>query len=152
MKAIIQRVTKASVTINNSQKRNIGKGVVIFLGIYEQDTKNDTIWLSDKILNLRIFPNESGKFDKSILDIKGDILIISQFTLYGDCRKGRRPDFTMAAKPQKAIPLYKDFIERVSNSGLNVQTGEFGANMLVEIYNDGPVTFILESPSKECTQ
>jgi D-tyrosyl-tRNA(Tyr) deacylase len=145
MKAVIQRVSQASVTINNADKRSISRGLVILAGIEENDTEKDVQWISEKISCLRIFPNEQGKFDRSIMDIRGDLLVVSQFTLLGDCRKGRRPDFTRAAWPEHAIPLYEKLIECLNRTELNVQTGEFGADMLVEIDNDGPVTLILNS-------
>jgi D-tyrosyl-tRNA(Tyr) deacylase len=145
MRAVIQRVSQASVTINNADKRSISRGLVILAGIEENDTEKDVQWISEKISCLRIFPNEQGKFDRSIMDIRGDLLVVSQFTLLGDCRKGRRPDFTRAARPEHAIPLYEKLIECLNRTELNVQTGEFGADMLVEIDNDGPVTLILNS-------
>ena len=144
MKVVIQRVSKASVNIK-SDVRQINKGIVVLIGIETSDTDKDVKWISDKILNLRIFPDEQGKFDKSVLDIQGDVLVVSQFTLLGDCRKGRRPDFTKAASSEKAKILYERFIELISESGLNIQTGEFQAYMNVEIHNDGPVTLILDS-------
>lgn len=145
MKAVIQRVTKASVTINSSEKKSINRGLVVFLGIGEKDTEKDAQWLADKTADLRIFQNEQGKLDKSVLDINGEILVISQFTLYGDCNKGKRPDFTCAAKPEKAIELYETFIEYLKDSNLNIATGKFAADMLVEIHNDGPVTLVLDT-------
>ena len=148
MRTVIQRVSSASVTINKIITKTIAQGLVVFIGVSANDTKKDSKWMADKILNLRIFYNDEGKFDKSLLDIKGEILIISQFTLYGDANKGRRPDFTKAAKPDISIPLYEGFVNQVKASGLKVETGEFGADMLVDIKNDGPVTIILDSPIK----
>lgn len=148
MKAVIQRVSQASVTINNAEIRSISRGLVILAGIEENDTEKDVQWVSEKISCLRIFPNGQGKFDRSVMDIRGDLLVVSQFTLLGDCRKGRRPDFTRAARPEHAIPLYEKLIEYLNRTELNVQTGEFGADMLVEIDNDGPVTLILDSKEK----
>ena len=145
MRAVIQRVTNAAVTIAEMPRRNIGEGLVVFAGITHDDGPKDVDWSSEKILNLRIFADENGKFDKSVLDINGEILVISQFTLYGDTKKGRRPDFTQAAHPETAQPLYEKFVANLRNSGLKVETGEFGAKMLVEIGNDGPVTLILDS-------
>jgi len=140
MRAVIQRVKKAKVF-----DREISQGLVVFVAITHEDTEEDAKKLSDKILNLRIFPNEEGKFDFSVIDIEGEILIVSQFTLYGDCSKGRRPDFTQAASPEKARKLYEKFVEYMKNSGLKVVTGEFQSTMLVEIHNDGPVTLIIDS-------
>ncbi|MCB4790921.1 MAG: D-tyrosyl-tRNA(Tyr) deacylase [Elusimicrobia bacterium] len=144
MKAVIQRVTKASVSFNN-QTRQIARGLVVFIGIGEEDTEDDAKWLSDKILNLRIFPNAEGKFDKSVFEVRGELLVVSQFTLYADANCGRRPDFTRAAKPEKALPLYQKFVLNLKTSELKVETGEFAADMIVEIHNDGPVTIILDT-------
>jgi len=143
MRAVIQRVKKAEVF-----DREISQGLVVFVAITHEDTEEDAKKLSDKILNLRIFPNEEGKFDFSVIDIEGEILIVSQFTLYGDCSKGRRPDFTQAASPEKARKLYEKFVEYMKNSGLKVVTGEFQSIMLVEIHNDGPVTLIVDTKNK----
>lgn len=148
MKAVIQRVDKASVTINSVKNSQINRGLVVLLGVSQDDTEQDAKWLSDKILTLRIFPNEDGKFDKSVSDINGEVLVVSQFTLYGDCAKGRRPDFTNAAKPEKAVPLYEKFVDYLKTSGLAVNTGQFAAHMLVEIYNNGPVTIILDTEER----
>ncbi|OGS21776.1 MAG: D-tyrosyl-tRNA(Tyr) deacylase [Elusimicrobia bacterium RIFOXYA2_FULL_39_19] len=144
MKAVIQRVTQSSVTIEN-EKRSISAGLTILIAIASSDTELKAKTLADKILNLRIFPNEEGKFDKSVIDIKGELLAVSQFTLYGDCTKGRRPDFTQAASPANAKMLYEKFVEYLKQSGLKVVTGEFQAMMQVEIHNDGPVTLIVEN-------
>ncbi|MEW6041537.1 MAG: D-aminoacyl-tRNA deacylase, partial [Elusimicrobiota bacterium] len=130
---------------NSFQPREISRGLVVLLGIAKGDTEENAKWLSDKIIHLRIFPDEKGKFDKSVKDVSGEILVISQFTLLGDCRGGRRPDFTKAASPDEAKLLYEKFISVLQNSGLTVKSGEFGALMLVEIYNDGPVTLIIDS-------
>jgi len=145
MRACIQRVKKASVFIENEIIAQIEKGLVILLGVTHQDTEEDVEYLANKIVNLRIFEDSSNKFNLSLLDIKGQILIISQFTLYGDCRRGRRPDFTQAAFPELAKELYLKFIERIKKTGVTVAEGKFGAKMLVNIHNDGPVTLILES-------
>ncbi|MBN1622091.1 MAG: D-tyrosyl-tRNA(Tyr) deacylase [Endomicrobiales bacterium] len=144
MKAVIQRVKQASVGFEN-QKRHTQKGLVVFLGVGTGDSEKDAQWLADKILGLRIFPNPEGKFDRSVSDIKGEILVVSQFTLFGDCTKGKRPDFLGAARPEKAIPLYETFINYIKNSNLTVKTGEFAKEMLVEIHNDGPVTIIIDT-------
>ena len=145
MRAVIQRVQNAAVSINGGPKRNIGKGLVVLAGVFCDDGIKDIDWTSEKILNLRVFANEDGKFDKSVMDIRGEILVISQFTLYGGTKKGRRPDFTQAADSETAQPLYNKLVENLKASGLKVETGEFGAHMLIDIANDGPVTLILDS-------
>jgi D-tyrosyl-tRNA(Tyr) deacylase len=146
MRALIQRVTKAAVTINNEEKRSIGPGLVVFLGITHTDIPADADYLANKIIDLRIFRDDSDKMNLSVLESKGDCLVVSQFTLYGDARKGRRPSFIAAAPPAIAIPLYERFIENLRKSGqITIHTGEFGADMLVEISNDGPVTLMIES-------
>jgi D-tyrosyl-tRNA(Tyr) deacylase len=147
VKAVIQRVNKAKVIIGEDT-HEISCGMVIFAAVAHGDTENDVKWLADKCVNLRIFSNDekdNDKLDKSILDIKGDILVVSQFTLYGDCRKGRRPDFTQAAKPDYAKPLYERFVNYLQNYNLKIVTGKFQSSMLVEIHNDGPVTLIVDS-------
>ena len=145
MRAVAQRVTKASVTIDGKIVGSIGKGLVILLGVKNGDVEDDAKFLADKCVNLRIFSDAEGKFNLSALDVSGEILAISQFTLYGDTRKGRRPSFIDAAAPEISEPLYQKFISYLRQSGLKIETGEFGAMMLVEIYNDGPVTILLES-------
>ena len=144
MKALIQRVKKASVTINEKIFSSINQGVLIFLGVEKNDTNLEADWLVEKILKLRIFEDENEKMNLSLLDIKGEILIVSQFTLAGDCKKGTRPSFDNAKAPKEANELYEYFISKAKNSGLNIQTGVFGAMMDVELINDGPVTFMLE--------
>ena len=145
MRALIQRVSSGSVTIEDEVVGKINEGLVILLGINHDDNEADAKYLADKCVNLRIFCDENDKMNRSLLDIEGEALIISQFTLYGDARKGRRPSFTDAARPVHAIPLYEKFIEYVKNSNIKVATGEFGASMLVDIQNNGPVTLMLES-------
>lgn len=145
MRACIQRVKEASVSIENKLIGKVDKGLVILLGITHQDTEKDAQYLANKIVNLRIFEDKSNKFNLSMLDVNGQALIISQFTLYGDCRKGRRPDFTQAASPELAKGLYLKFIEIMKKTGITVAEGEFGAMMLVDIHNDGPVTLIVDS-------
>lgn len=145
MRALIQRVTKASVSIEGKVVGSIGKGLVILLGVKLGDTDDDANFLADKSVNLRIFADQEGKFNLSALDVGGELLAISQFTLYGDTRKGRRPSFIDAAPPEISEPLYEKFVTYLRQSGLKVATGEFGAMMLVEIHNDGPVTILLES-------
>ena len=144
MKAVIQRVKKASVSYENVSK-SIGQGIVVLLGVGKGDTEADAEWLCGKILNLRIFADEKGKFNYSVPDVKGGLLIVSQFTLYGDCGKGRRPDFTSAELPARAEELYGKFVEAAGKSGLKIETGKFAADMIVEIHNDGPVTIIIDS-------
>lgn len=145
MRACIQRVKEASVSIENKIIGKIDKGLLILLGVTHQDTEKDAQYLANKIVNLRIFEDKSNKFNLSMLDVNGQALIISQFTLYGDCRKGRRPDFTQAASPELAKGLYLKFIEIMKKTGITVAEGEFGAMMLVDIHNDGPVTLIVDS-------
>jgi D-aminoacyl-tRNA deacylase len=146
MRALLQRVIGASVTIDRGEVRRIGPGLVVFLGVKQDDRTSDVDYLVDKIVGLRVFRDESGKMNLSVSDIRGECLIVSQFTLYGDARKGRRPSFVTAAPPSIALPLYERFIDRLRNSeNLVVQSGEFGADMVVEIKNDGPVTLMIES-------
>jgi len=145
MRAVVQRVSQASVSIEGKIVGEIGKGLVVLLGVKNGDTEDDAKYLADKCLNLRIFADEQSKFNRSALDIQGEILVVSQFTLYGDTRKGRRPSFVDAAPPEVSNPLYESFISYLKPSGLKIASGEFGAMMLVEIYNDGPVTVIIES-------
>ena len=148
MKALVQRVSRASVSVNGKVVGKIGPGLVVFLGVAHGDSKEDATYLANKVANLRIFADESSKFSLSTLDTRGDILIVSQFTLLGDTRKGRRPDFITAAPPDLAKQLYEFFAEQVRATGLKVETGLFQEHMLVEIHNDGPVTISLESKSK----
>ncbi|MFC1927299.1 D-aminoacyl-tRNA deacylase [Chloroflexota bacterium] len=145
MKALVQRVSRASVSVNDRIVGKIDRGLVVFLGIAQGDSKEDTIYLANKVANLRIFADQASRFSLSALDTIGDILIVSQFTLLGDTRKGRRPDFTAAAPPDLAKELYEFFVEQVRATGLKVETGLFQEHMLVEIHNDGPVTVSLES-------
>ena len=148
MRVVVQRVSEGSVTIPvKNYEEKIGKGLVVLLGIKTGDTEKDVIFLADKCCNLRIFEDENDKMNLSVKDTNGEILLISQFTLYGDAQKGNRPGFTDAARPEEAIPLYGKFIERVKeNVGESkVKTGIFGAMMMVKIFNDGPVTIIIDS-------
>lgn len=144
MKALIQRVKSASVTINNELYSQINKGMLIFLGVEKEDEIQNAQNLSEKLIKLRIFDDENGKMNKSLMDIKGEILVVSQFTLMGDCKKGTRPSFDKAAAPDKAKQLYEDFIKEISQYELIVKTGEFQAMMDVSLINDGPVTFLVE--------
>lgn len=145
MIAVVQRVSSASVEVDNKIVGEIEKGLVVLLGVAKVDTENDSDYLANKILNLRIFEDDAGKMNLSLLDIRGELLVVPQFTLLGDTKKGRRPGFDLAALPDLAEPLYERFITKVKASGIKVSKGVFGAKMLVKINNDGPVTFIVES-------
>lgn len=144
MKLIVQRVRSASVKVDDKTVGEIGKGLMTLVGFTHTDTPETVKYLADRAVKLRIFEDENGKMNRSLLDVNGAMLIVSQFTLYGDTVHGRRPGFDAAAKPDLAIPLYEQFIEEVKAFGVNVGTGEFGADMLVTLENDGPVTFTLE--------
>ena len=144
MKIVLQRVAQASVRIGGEDIATISRGLLVLFGAEKNDDETKVIFLAEKILNLRIFSDERGKMNLSCLDISGEVLVVSQFTLAGDCSKGRRPGFDNAAPPNEAKILYQKFIYQISKSGLNVNTGEFGADMQVELVNDGPVTFTLE--------
>jgi len=144
MKALIQRVKQASITINNELYSRINKGLLIFLGVEKGDTTEQADWLVSKILKLRIFEDENEKMNFSVDDIKGEILVVSQFTLAGDCKKGTRPSFDNAKNPDEANKLYEYFVEELKKSKLNIQTGVFRAMMDVSLINDGPVTFMVE--------
>lgn len=144
MITVIQRVLKASVSINQSLYASIEQGLVVLLGIHQNDTREQVAWMSEKIVKLRIFEDEAGKMNRSVIDCKGSILLISQFTLLGDANKGTRPSFIAAARPETAIPLYEHMIDNIRSLQVNLQTGIFGADMQVELINDGPVTIILE--------
>ena len=141
----MQRVSRARVRVDGSTTGETGAGLMILLGVETGDTDADARALADKCVNLRIFENPPGRFDRSVADIGGECLVVSQFTILGDCARGRRPSFSDAARPERAEPLYLRFVECIRESGLNVGTGVFGAHMEVEIHNDGPVTLILES-------
>ncbi|ASW42557.1 D-aminoacyl-tRNA deacylase [Clostridium isatidis] len=145
MRAVVQKVTYSRVIVNNKVIGSINTGLNVLIGISKEDTIDDLIYMKDKILNLRIFEDEKGKMNLSLLDVKGEILVISQFTLYGDCRKGRRPNFMEAEGGEKAKALYDAFVEMLKESSLKVETGEFGAYMKVDIQNDGPVTLMIDS-------
>lgn len=149
MKAVIQRVSKASVTISQEKVAAIGSGLLILLGVEDADTQEDINWLSKKIGNLRIFGDENGVMNTSVIDISGDIIVVSQFTLHASTKKGNRPSYIKAAKPDIAIPLYESFVKQLEKEvDKVVQTGEFGADMKVEIHNDGPVTIIIDTKNK----
>ena len=144
MKVLIQRVKKASVTIENKLYSNINAGILALVGIEKGDTSEQLEKMASKLINLRIFADENDKMNKSILDIKGEMLIVSQFTLCGTCKKGTRPSFDGSAPPNIANNLYEDFVEKIKTYGIKVKTGKFGAMMDVALINDGPVTFMLE--------
>lgn len=148
MKVVVQRAKRAKVTVNGETVGSIGHGLVLLVGVTHSDTIEDAAFVADKIAHLRIFEDESGKMNLSVLDVGGDILSVSQFTLYGDCRKGRRPNFMEAAKPDHALPIYEALNEALRQKGIRVETGKFGAMMEVELINDGPVTLIVESKEK----
>ncbi|MDM8517150.1 D-aminoacyl-tRNA deacylase [Desulfobacterales bacterium HSG16] len=145
MKAVVQRVSQSSVVIDDRQISNIGMGLLVLLGVSETDSEKDADWLSAKIVNLRIFEDDTGKMNRSLVDINGEMLVVSQFTLYGDCKKGRRPSFVHAAGPEKANMLYEYFVDKIRQKNIPVQTGKFGAMMEVSLLNHGPVTLIVES-------
>lgn len=149
MKVVIQRVSKAGVTIDGDNVASIGEGLLILLGIIEEDSQEDINWLSNKIVNLRVFNDENDVMNRSLLDVQGDVIVVSQFTLHAATKKGNRPSYIKAAKPETAIPLYKKFVEQIEiDLGKKVQTGEFGADMKVELINDGPVTIIIDSKER----
>lgn len=150
MRAVIQRVSEASVKINNKIKGKIGEGLLVFAGFEEADDFEDIEWLAGKIVRLRIFNDENGVMNLSVQDVKGEILLISQFTLHASTKKGNRPSYIKAAKLEIAIPLYEKFIIQLEKeSGKKIQTGEFGADMKVSLINDGPVTIVIDSKNKE---
>lgn len=145
MRAVIQRVKKGSVTVKEQTVGSIDKGLVVLLGISEQDQTEDIAYMVDKTINLRIFEDSEGKMNLSLLEVGGELLVISQFTLYGDCRKGRRPSFSNAAKPEKAQELYENYVDMCRRQNIHTETGIFQADMQVHIENDGPVTLIIDS-------
>jgi len=145
MRSVVQRVTQSDVSSEGTLTGSIGKGLMVLLGVGEGDTENDCNYMADKVMGLRIFEDEDGKMNLSVKDINGEILVVSQFTLYGDVRKGKRPSFSSAAKPQEADRLYRLFCDRLKAGGFHVAEGVFQTDMLVRIYNDGPVTILLDS-------
>ncbi|WP_446897528.1 D-aminoacyl-tRNA deacylase [Clostridium sp. LBM24168] len=145
MRAVIQRVKKSKVEVDNKIIGKIGKGLNVLLGISKDDDASDIIYLRDKIVNLRIFEDENGKLNRSLIDVGGELLVVSQFTLYGDCRKGRRPSFVEALSGEESEKLYDEFVEKCKAVIKKVETGKFGADMIVSIKNDGPVTILLDS-------
>ena len=142
---MVQRVHESSVTVDGRVTGRIGKGLLVLLGMGETDSERDADYLAEKIVGLRCFADNDSKFNLSVRDVGGSVLAVSQFTLFGDCRKGKRPSFTEAARPEQAVPLYERFVAKVRESGIDVQTGEFGAHMDVQLVNDGPVTLLLDS-------
>ena len=149
MKAVIQRVKNASVTVNGIKISEIQNGILLLLGVAENDAKADIDWLSKKIANLRIFNDENGVMNTSLIDVNGDAIVVSQFTLQASTKKGNRPSYLKAAKPEIAIPLYEQFVHQFEKDlGKKVQTGEFGADMKVELLNDGPITIIIDTENK----
>jgi len=145
MRAVVQRVSRARVTVDAAVVGEIGRGLLVLLGVTHDDTAERARWLADKVIGLRIFADAEDKMNLGVADVGGMVLVVSQFTLYGDCSKGRRPSFIAAANPELAIPLYEAFIDAVKAQGIPVATGRFGAMMQVELVNDGPVTLIVES-------
>lgn len=150
MRVVIQRVTSASVTIDGIKKSEISQGLLILLGIENNDTEEDISWLCKKIVNLRIFNDENNVMNCSVKDVNGDMLVVSQFTLHASTKKGNRPSYIRAAKPDTAIPIYEKFVQLLeTESGKSIQTGEFGADMKVALLNDGPVTILIDTKNKE---
>lgn len=145
MRGVVQRVKRAGVSVDNKVIGQIDHGIMLLLGVDESDEEKDLEYMCDKVVNLRIFEDENGKMNKSLMDVNGSLLVVSQFTLLGDARKGRRPSFIQAAVPDKAIPMYEKFISNMKNLNIETQSGEFGADMQVELVNDGPVTILLDS-------
>jgi len=145
MRAVVQRVSKGRVTVEGRETGSIGKGFVVLLGVSGEDDMEDVQYMAEKVVNLRVFEDTDGKMNLSLKDVGGELLVVSQFTLYGDCRKGRRPSFTQAAPPIKAEELYREFVKACREKGVTVETGQFQAHMEVALVNDGPVTLIIES-------
>lgn len=145
MRAVVQRVSSSKVTVDENIIGEIDKGLLILLGVTHEDTSEDVDYLLEKIVNLRIFEDDNEKMNLSLKDVNGELLVVSQFTLYGDCKKGRRPNFTSAAKPDLANKLYEEFVDKAKKQNIKVGTGQFGAHMMVELVNDGPVTMLIDS-------
>lgn len=145
MRAVVQRVSSSKVTVDGEVTGEINKGLLVLLGVTHEDTSKDVDYIIDKVLNLRIFEDENEKMNLSLKDVNGELLVVSQFTLYGDCRKGRRPSFSSAARPEVATKLYEEFIEKARKENIVTKTGKFGAHMMFDLTNDGPVTILLES-------
>lgn len=149
MRAVVQRVRSARVIVSGETVGEVGVGLVVLLGVKTGDTPDDARWLADKVVGLRIFPDDQGKMNRDVAEAGGGVLVVSQFTLYGDCQKGRRPSFIEAARPEVAEPLYEAFAQQVRMQGVGVATGRFGAMMQVELVNDGPVTLVVDTPCAE---
>lgn len=145
MRAVVQKVTASNVSVDGEVVGKINSGLLVLLGVGEDDEIKDVDYMVDKIVNLRIFEDENEKLNLSLLDVGGELLVVSQFTLFGDCRKGRRPGFSDAARPDKADEFYIDFVKKAKAHGINVQTGKFRTHMMVELINDGPVTLLIDS-------
>lgn len=145
MRAVVQKVSSSKVRVDEEVIGQINQGLMVLLGVTHDDTSKDVDYMVDKVTNLRIFEDTEGKMNLSLKDVDGEVLAVSQFTLYGDARRGRRPSFSDAARPEVANPLYEEFVEKVKSQGINVGTGKFGAHMMVDLTNDGPVTILLES-------
>ncbi len=146
MRAVVQRVSSASVVISGDTVGTIERGLLVLLGIHTSDTSTQVKWLAEKVVGLRIFEDDAGKMNRSLNDVQGGLLVVSQFTLYGDCSQGRRPSFIGAARPEQAIPLYEEFLAKCRELCPAVQAGQFGADMQVHLVNDGPVTLIIDTP------
>lgn len=146
MRAVVQRVQRARVLVNGDEVSTVGPGMLVLLAAGKGDGTDQVRWMAEKVAGLRIFSDEAGKMNLSLTQVRGEMLVVSQFTLYGDCRKGKRPSYAAAAPPEQAVELYEDFIEAVRKQGISVQQGIFGAMMQVELLNDGPVTLIVDSP------
>lgn len=145
MRVVVQRVSSSKVTVDDAVTGQINRGLLVLLGVTHGDSSSDVDYMIDKILNLRIFEDENDKMNLSLKDVGGELLVVSQFTLYGDCRKGKRPSFSNAAKPDIANELYEEFVSKAKSQGVTVGTGQFGAHMMVDLTNDGPVTMLLDS-------
>jgi len=148
MRSVVQRVKRAAVVVNGETVGRISAGLLILLAVGQEDGEDDLTWMVDKLVGLRIFEDEDGKMNRSVLDVSGEILMVSQFTLYGDCRSGKRPSFTTAAPPEQAKALYERAVESIRSRGMKVETGIFQAQMDVELINDGPVTLLIDSEKK----
>lgn len=145
MRAVVQRVKKSKVDVAGKTIASIGEGLMVLVGVGQDDTREDLDYIFDKLVNLRIFEDADGKMNRSLLDVEGELLLVSQFTLYGDARKGRRPSFSSSARPEIAEEIYEELIERARSKGIVTESGDFGADMQVELVNDGPVTILLDS-------
>ena len=145
MRCVIQRVSSANVTVDGEVLGSIGRGFLVLVGVHVDDTEKDLRYMAEKVPNLRVFEDEAGKMNRSLLDVGGEVLAVSQFTLYGDARGGRRPSFITAARPEKANPMYEELVAAWRAQGLHVETGRFGADMQVALVNDGPVTILMDS-------